>query len=147
MDNLAENQRQCLQYYYFNDLSMGEIAELFDVPKSMAKTRLRLGRENLKSRLEKENIFGLSFLPAFFNSQITACEMNIAASEIMKSSAVIAISAARGAGAVATEAGGEAVASAVVTTVAKGSIVKKVIAGIVALGVVAAGTGVAVKSR
>ncbi len=146
MENLTEKQRQCLQYYYFNDLSVGEIAELFDVPKSTVKTRLRLGRENLKSRLEKENIFGLSFLPAFFNSQITACEMNIVASEIMKSSAVIAISAAQGAGAVAAEAGGEAVASAVVTTVAKGSIVKKVIAGIVALSVVAAGTGVAVKA-
>lgn len=128
MNNLKQDQKLCLEYYYFNELSINEISKLFHIPKNTVKTRLRLGREKIKTEYEKKQgkVFSISIIPAFFNAQIKECSFKISTSEIIKHASSSAI--------VSTG-----------STVAKTVIVKKVIAVTVAVAVVAGGSGAAVK--
>lgn len=128
MNNLKQDQKLCLEYYYFNELSINEISKLFHIPKNTVKTRLRLGREKIKTEYEKKQgkVFSISIIPSFFNDQIKECPFKISVSEIIQhasSSAIVSTGA----------------------TVANTVIVKKVIAVTVAATVAAGGTGAAVK--
>jgi RNA polymerase sigma factor (sigma-70 family) len=49
---LPVKQREALIYYYFQDMTVAEIATLLDIPANTVKTRLRKGRILLRTKLE-----------------------------------------------------------------------------------------------
>lgn len=49
---LPEKYRNCLYFFYYEDYSVKEIAELLNLPENTIKTNLRRGREALKKLLE-----------------------------------------------------------------------------------------------
>lgn len=50
---LPENYRNCLYFFYYEDYSIKEIAQLLNMPENTVKTNLKRGRELLKQVLEK----------------------------------------------------------------------------------------------
>ena len=52
--SLPIKQREAIVYYYLEDLSIKEIAELLHRPESTVKSRLAAGKELLQKRLAKE---------------------------------------------------------------------------------------------
>ena len=54
---LGENQKQAIEYYYNDDLSLSEIAELMDMTRQGARSLIKNGEEKL---LEFEEKLGLS---------------------------------------------------------------------------------------
>ncbi len=52
--SLPIKQREAIVYYYLEDLSIKEIAELLHRPESTVKSRLAAGKEQLQKRLAKE---------------------------------------------------------------------------------------------
>lgn len=49
---LPLKQREVLIYFYFEEITTAEIAEVLSIPESTVKTRLRRGRELLKTELD-----------------------------------------------------------------------------------------------
>ena len=45
---LDEKDRECFKAYYFDNLSLGEIAELVDISRNAVHKRLKKTEENLK---------------------------------------------------------------------------------------------------
>lgn len=52
---LALKYREVIVLYYYEELTSAEIAKLLDLPEGTVKTRLRRGRDNLKTQLKVEN--------------------------------------------------------------------------------------------
>lgn len=50
---LPEKYKSCLYFFYYEDYSVKEIAQLLKIPENTVKTNLRRGRELLKETLEK----------------------------------------------------------------------------------------------
>lgn len=50
---LPEHYRDCLYFFYYEDYSIKEIAQLLNMPENTVKTNLKRGRELLKQVLEK----------------------------------------------------------------------------------------------
>ena len=48
---LPIKQREVLMYYYFEELSIAEIATILEIPEGTVKTRMRRGKELLKPEL------------------------------------------------------------------------------------------------
>jgi RNA polymerase sigma-70 factor, ECF subfamily len=53
LDTLPGNQTECLQFFYFEDWSVQEIANFQNVPEGTIKSRLNLGRKSMKTCLER----------------------------------------------------------------------------------------------
>ena len=51
---LAENYRNCLYLFYYEDYSIREIAAILDLPENTVKTNLRRGREKIRELLQRE---------------------------------------------------------------------------------------------
>lgn len=51
---LPEKYKSCLYFFYYEDYSIKEIAQLLKIPENTVKTNLRRGREMLKESLEKD---------------------------------------------------------------------------------------------
>ncbi|MGI6118075.1 MAG: RNA polymerase sigma factor [Bilifractor sp.] len=49
---LPENYREVIHLFYYENLSIKEIAEVLDLTEGAVKTRLRRGRESLKKKLK-----------------------------------------------------------------------------------------------
>lgn len=49
---LPLKQREVLIYYYFNEMTISDIASILSTPESTIKTRLRRGKELLKNKLK-----------------------------------------------------------------------------------------------
>ena len=52
--NLPLKQREVIVYYYLENLSMKEMAELLGRPESTIKSRLKSGKERLKNHLQQQ---------------------------------------------------------------------------------------------
>lgn len=52
VQNLKEEFRLCIVLFYYNDLSMRDIAKVLDIPVGTVKSRLNRGRELIKAALE-----------------------------------------------------------------------------------------------
>lgn len=52
---LPEKYKSCLYFFYYEDYSIKEIAELLKMPENTVKTNLKRGRELLKDTLEKDS--------------------------------------------------------------------------------------------
>lgn len=142
IDSLPETQRICTYLYYYDELSVKEIAELTATTENTVKSRLNYARKAIKEGVldhEKKGIklYGLSPLPflLYYLGLAAQTEAN-EATAVSCVSQVMTASAAKSAAA-ATVATGKT--SAAVKT-ATGFLAKKVIAGVVA-GVLALGGG------
>lgn len=96
MDDLNSNQKLCLQLYYFNEMSVSEIAQALDVSENTIKTRLRLGRQKLKRKLgeENQNLYSVPVLLSFFNNAANDIEIpNFRISDLLNGRLEIAGSA------------------------------------------------------
>ncbi|MDE5867001.1 MAG: RNA polymerase sigma factor [Lachnospiraceae bacterium] len=51
---LPEKYKSCLYFFYYEDYSIKEIAQLMKIPENTVKTNLKRGREMLKAALEKD---------------------------------------------------------------------------------------------
>ena len=52
--NLPLKQREAIVYFYLENLSVKEIAELLERPESTIKSRLKSGKEQLKNQLQQQ---------------------------------------------------------------------------------------------
>lgn len=52
--NLPLKQREAIVYFYLENLSVKEIAELLERPESTIKSRLKSGKEQLKNQLQRQ---------------------------------------------------------------------------------------------
>ncbi len=152
VDGLPEDKRACIVLYYFEQISLPEIAQILGIPEGTVKSRLYSARKILEKEFKKlqkkdDTLYGISVIPlvaAFFAYQLKNISVPVSITEgvsaciVAESTAVTAAStasAAAGGGASATGAFGAAgTAGATVTT--------KVVAVVVA-ATVATGGGVA----
>lgn len=82
LDTLSDEQRLCIVMYYFEELSVKEIAEELSVSENTVKSRLNYGRKNIKEKvleLEKKGTKLYSMLPIpfflyLFKTDAKACE-------------------------------------------------------------------------
>ena len=56
---LPEDQRLVLMLYYYEELSVAEIAKTLKIPQGTVKSRLSRGRERLRELLREEKAYGL----------------------------------------------------------------------------------------
>ena len=56
---LPEEQRMAVTLYYYDGLSVGEIAQVLGAPQGTVKSRLSRGRDKLWERLREEGIYEL----------------------------------------------------------------------------------------
>ena len=136
IDQLTEEQRSAVLLYYFEELTVGQIAKVQNVSEGTVKSRLNYARKAIKRSVEsyekKHNIklHSFSLLPLlllFFRKE----DMPAQKAQEMR---VLVAKAAKGAAGAAL--GGKLAASPLVT---------KVIAGVVAGALVLAGVALAVK--
>lgn len=59
LDELSEEKRACVLMMYFEELSVGEIAETLEIPEGTVKTRLFSARKDLKEKFAKRGITSL----------------------------------------------------------------------------------------
>ena len=73
VDSLSEEQRSAIMMYYFDELSIKEIAEIQGVSEGTVKSRLNYGRKAIKNSVEdyeKKNGVKLHAIPFFFIFQM-----------------------------------------------------------------------------
>ena len=123
--NLPVFQRECVMMYYYNEMSVLQIAEILEVKEGTVKSRLYNARKSIKSELEKlgfsENTLG-GFSPLAFVAYSLM-------SDSEKYYCPISLSALSKSGAVA----------GVVKAAAKTSLGIKAVSGIAAAGVIVTG--------
>lgn len=56
LDELGEEKKACVMMLYFEELSVGEIAQALEIPEGTVKTRLFSARKDLKGKFEKRGI-------------------------------------------------------------------------------------------
>ena len=56
---LPEEQRLAVTFYYYDGLSVGEIAQALGVPQGTVKSRLSRGRDRLRELIDKEGVYDL----------------------------------------------------------------------------------------
>ena len=59
VQQLPEEQRMAVTLYYYDELSVGEIAHAPGIPQGTVKSRLSRGRDKLRECLKKEGIYDL----------------------------------------------------------------------------------------
>ena len=132
LDGLSTEQKLCVQYYYYEEMSVGDIANLMECSTGTIKSRLNYARKSLKeavSKFEKDNnvkLYSLSSMPLFyliFKSEVEALVFASAGAGVAASGAVagcvVADEAAASSGiAGSASAVGEAAASGITGAVA-----------------------------
>ena len=161
INELTEEQRSAVMMYYFDELTVAQIAKIQGVSEGTVKSRLNYARKAIKKSVEnyekKHNIklHSFSFLPLFklfFGKELmpTAKAAEIGAVVSETASTVATGSAVAGVGGTTAVASAEAtVATAgtgIVAKIAAMPIVTKIIAGVVAASI-AIGGGVALVSN
>lgn len=145
VDGLPDAQRLCTLMYYYDEMSVRDIAESLGVPENTVKSRLNYARKAIKERVldyEKKGVklYGLSPLPfmLFFLLRAAGGSADGATAAAAAKQAMEAGAAAAAEGASAAAGGSAAAGSAA----AAGGLSAKLIAGILA-GVLLAGGGAA----
>lgn len=157
LDELSEEKRACVLMMYFEELSVGEIAETLEIPEGTVKTRLFSARKDLKDKFAKRGItsaysiapigiviwalrrmsdavsktFVGSGASAKVLAGITVAEASTAAGVAVAGTTAATTAAAAGTGATAT---------GIVAKIAALTVAQKVIAGVSVAAVVAGGT-------
>ena len=155
IDELSEEQRSAIMMYYFDELSVGEIAEIQGVSTGTIKSRLNYGRKAIKNSVEEYEekhgikLHAIGFFPLFkwlfdgsFNKTMASASAEALASEVATATGVsVSTSGTVAATTVATT-------TAATTTTATGIAAKivaiplatKIIAGVVAASLAVGGT-------
>ncbi len=143
LDQLSEEQRSAVMMYYFDELSVGEIAAIQGVSEGTVKSRLNYARKTIKTAIEdyeKKNNIKLHAIPFFpFMGWIFS-----------SSKQTLSASAAKSVAKAITATTGTSVAVGTVgSSVAAGAILTKVIAGIAATAVITGGVigGIAIANN
>ena len=162
LDELSEEQRSATMLFYYDELSVKQIAEIQNVSEGTVKSRLNYARKSIKSSVEtyekkngiKLHCAGVLPLLLWLLSQTGKETMPAAAANAVASGVTTATGVTVSVAAVST--GGAAVAAATATTVATATsagiaakiaalpVIAKVIAGVVAGSLVLGGVGLAV---
>ncbi|MBQ7121523.1 MAG: RNA polymerase sigma factor [Clostridia bacterium] len=164
LDELSEEKRACVLMMYFEELSVGEIAETLEIPEGTVKTRLFSARKDLKDKFAKRGITSLystapigvviwamrrmsetvsktfvgSGASAKVLAGITVAGTGTAAS--IAAGTTAATTAATAAATTAATATGTATATGVAAKIAALTVAQKVIAGVSVAAVVAGST-------
>lgn len=172
IDGLSDEKRTCVLLYYYNEMSVGDIAKSMDVPENTIKTRLFQARKDIKKgveALQKKNVYLRSAAP--ISLVIWALHMagkneggsfaaGPAAAAVLEGATAASTAATAGTSAAIAAASAEAAVGAAQTAAgtAGGFLAKmaamtaaqKVAAGLLAAGIVsgaAAGTTAVVRNR
>lgn len=162
LDELSEEKRACVLMMYFEELSVGEIAETLEIPEGTVKTRLFSARKDLKDKFAKRGITSAySIAPigiviwalrrmsdavskTFVGSGASAnvlAGITVAGAGTAASVAVAGTTAATTAAAVGTgTATATATGTGIAAKIAALTVAQKVIAGVSVAAVVAGGT-------
>lgn len=161
LDELNEEKKACVLMMYFEELSVGEIAETLEIPEGTVKTRLFSARKDLKEKFAKRGItsaysvapIGVVLWAWRRTSVTTGTAFAASAGSASVLAGITASGAVTAAGTAATVAGTAAVSAGAVTAgtaVATGTgfvakiaaltVVQKVIAGVSVAAVVAGST-------
>lgn len=144
LDTLSEEQRAAVMLYYYDELSVKQIAQIQGVSEGTVKSRLNYARKAIKSSVEdyeKRNgvkLHSVALLPLLywlFASSRQAMPANAA----QAAAAGVSAAASTAAGGTAAAAGAGAAAKAAVMP-----LLAKVVAGVAAISVAAGGIGIAV---
>ncbi|MBE5852604.1 MAG: RNA polymerase sigma factor [Lachnospiraceae bacterium] len=82
LDGLSVEQKLCVQYYYYEEMSVGEIASMMECSEGTIKSRLNYARKSIKEavgQFERKNnvkLYSLGAFPVFFmlfRTQAEAC--------------------------------------------------------------------------
>lgn len=152
INGLSEEQRTAVMLYYFDELSVSEIAQIQGVSEGTVKSRLNYARKSIKSAVEdyedkngiKLHSFGLLPLLLWLRGGDLA-GLSIPAAGAGLRSALFSTASTVGASAATTTATSAATIGTTAATVAGKSIATKIIAAIVAVTVVVGGGTVAYK--
>ncbi len=95
IDSLSDEQRLCILMYYYDELSVREIAKIFCCSENTIKSRLSYGRKALKKKAENMEKEGYSFhsastipvLKYLINRQSASSDFTEAAEKAMQRSA------------------------------------------------------------
>ncbi|MBQ6582548.1 MAG: RNA polymerase sigma factor [Mogibacterium sp.] len=155
LDSLPDEQRACITLYYYEELSVKEIAAELGIPEATVKSRLQYGRRKIEAAvrdLEKKGtkLYGMAPIPFFlfllrsYDAQAAAGVSEASFTEILQKvlsarsfSAVSAGNASMAAGKAATGAAASA----------RAGIGIKILAGLLAVAVIGGGIGVATRHR
>lgn len=165
LDELSEEKRACILMMYFEELSIGEIAETLEIPEGTVKTRLFSARKDLKNKFAKRGITSLystapvgvviwalrrmsdavskTFVGTGASAKVLA-GITVAGASTAAGVAVAGTTAATTAAAVgtgtATATGAAATGTGIAAKIAALTVAQKVIAGVSVAAVVAGGT-------
>ncbi len=145
LDELSEEQRSATMMYYFDELSVKEIAEIQGVSEGTVKSRLNYARKAIKASVEEyEKKNGIK-LHAFGFFPLFRWLLSDGAAKVMPAAkaAAVAEGVSAATGATVSVAAATTAATAATATVATG-ITAKIVAGIIAATVVIGGTTTAV---
>lgn len=149
VDALTEEQRSAVMLYYFDEMTVGQIAQIQNVSEGTVKSRLNYARKALKKSVEdyekKHDIKLHSFAPLALFLLYFGKEAMPAAKAAAVRATVMATTGTM-AGATAGAAVGSGVATAAAATTAKAvgvSLTTKIVAGVVAAALVVGGVTIA----
>lgn len=157
VDGLSDDKRACVLLFYYNELSIADIAATMEVPENTVKTRLFQARKDIRKgveALQKKNVCLRSAAPVSLviwalrmaqKSEGGAFSAGPAAALVLQE-----VTAASAGTAAAGAAGTAATAGTFVAKLTAMTAAQKVIAGVVAAGIVtgaAAGTTAVVRNR
>lgn len=151
IDALPPDQRMCVLFYYYDEMSVKEIAQAMETSEGTVKSRLNYARKSIKASVEElekhgTKLYGVAPLPLlllFLRMEASQSVMNAAQSAGLASSVLSAVQAETlGAGAVgtgaATGSGAAAGSSAAAGTAAKAGMALGTKIALGVLGVAAA---------
>ena len=59
MERLPRDQRLVVTLYYYDGLTVAEMAQVLSLPQGTVKSRLSRGRERLRAMLREEGVYDL----------------------------------------------------------------------------------------
>ena len=149
IDALPYSQRQAVMFYYYDEMTVDQIAAVMECPPGTVKSRLNYARQQIKKGVEEHErkgvkLYGVAALPV-----LSILLREQAKTLLMPSSisgglgTILGQAAGTAAGGASAGAGGATAASTAAATAAKASVplVTKIIAGVIA-GTVVIGGGV-----
>lgn len=143
LDELSEEKRACVLMMYFEELSVGEIAETLEIPEGTVKTRLFSARKDLKEKFAKRGITSLYSMAPIGVVIWALRNMSDAVSKTFvtggASAKVLTGISVAGAG-TATATGAAATGTGIAAKIAALTVAQKVVAGVSVAAVVAGGT-------
>ena len=152
VDELPPEQRMCVLFYYYDEMSVREIAQAMDTSEGTVKSRLNYARKAIKKGVEEHErrgvkLYGVApllLLVYFLRQEAEACALDGTAAAATAAAAAQAGAAAEAGGAVSSgtasaAAGGGASGAASAASGVSVKVIAALVAGAVAVGGAAVG--------